>query len=169
MSRGSRYFVGALSLAIALLAIAAAALADEPVPKDGTFNGYTSQGSPYPGVTHFKVSKSGRALTFEIVPVGLACEINGSPGLPTGVVVSSKSLKPTGKADPLAIAKGKFSYNGPIYSVLSITGRGRISGTFKSPTKIVGSAQFSWPSSRLGPGLEGPCESGKLTFSATHE
>jgi hypothetical protein len=169
MSRGSRHFVGALSLALVLLVVAATALADKPVPKNGVLNGYTSQGSPYHGVTHFTVSKSGRAVSLEIVPVSVACEINGSPGFPTGVVVSSKNFKPSGKDEPLAIVNGKFSYNGPIYSVLSITGKGQISGTFKSPTKVVGSARFSWASSTLGPGLEGPCDSGKLTFSATQE
>jgi hypothetical protein len=169
MSRGSRHSVGALSLMLVLSVIAATALADQPVPKNGVLNGYTSQGSPYHGVTHFTVSKSGRAVTLEIVPIGVSCEINGSSGLQSGAVISSKDFKPTGKADPLAIVKGKFSYNGPIYGVLSVTGKGQISGTFQSPTKIVGSARFSWPSSTVGPGLEGPCDSGKITFSATHE
>lgn len=169
MSRRSRRLVGLLSLTLVLLVVAATALADKPVPKNGRFNGYTSQGSQSPTHAYFTVSKSGRAVTLEINPLGLACEVNGSPGFPTGVVVSSKNLKPTGKAEPLAIVNGKFSYNGPIYNVLSITGKGQISGTFKSPTKVVGSARFSWASSTLGPGLEGPCDSGRLTFSARHE
>jgi hypothetical protein len=69
-------------------------------------------------------------VTLEITSLGLACEINRSPGFPIGAALSSKNLKPTGKAEPLAIVNGKFSF---------------------------------------GPGLEGPCDSGKLTFSATHE
>jgi hypothetical protein len=169
MSRGSRRFVVLLSLTLVLLVVAATALADKPVPTDGRFHGYASQGSQRPFPAYFTVSKSGRAVSLEITALGLACEINGSAGFPIGVHLSSKNLKPTGKADPLAIVKGKFSYNGPIYNVLSITGTGKISGTFKSPTKLVGSARFSWPSSSLAPGLEGPCDSGKLTFSATHE
>lgn len=168
MSRRSRGVVGLLSLTL-LLAVAATALATETAPKDGRYGGYTSQGSSSPTSAYFKVSKSGRAVTLEITALGLACDINGSSGFPIGVAFSSKNLKPTGKAAPLAIVNGKFSYNGPIYDVLSITGKGKISGTFKSPTKIVGSARFSWASSTLAPGVEGPCDSGKVTFSATHE
>jgi hypothetical protein len=74
------------------------------------------------------------------------------PVFPVGWPLSSKNLKPTGKAEPLAIVNGKFSYNGPIYNVLSIAGKGQISGTFKSPTKVVGSARFSWASSTLWAG-----------------
>ena len=114
MSRGSRHFVGALSLMLVLLVVAATALADKPVPKSGVLNGYTSQGSPYHGVTHFTVSKSGRAVTLEIVPVGVSCEINGSPGLQSGAVISSENFKPTGKVDPLASGTRKFFCNGPI-------------------------------------------------------
>lgn len=169
MSRRSRHFVVLLSLTLVLLVVAATALAAKTGPMDGKFNGYTSQGSHGSNPAYFTVSKSGRAVTLEINSLGLACEINGSPGFPIGVTLSSENLKPTGKAEPLAIVNGKFSYNGPIYDVLSITGKGRISGTFKSPTKLVGSARFSWASSDLGLGLEGPCDSGKLTFSATHE
>ena len=168
MSRVSRHVV-VLSLTLVLLVVAATALAAKTTPKDGRFGGHTSQGSQSPTPAYFTVSRSGRAVTLEITSLGLACEVNGSPGFPIGVALSSKNLKPTGKAEPLAIVNGKFSYNGPIYNVLSITGKGRISGNFKSPTKIVGSARFSWASSDLGPGLEGPCDSGKLTFSATHE
>jgi hypothetical protein len=168
MSRSLRHFV-VLSLTLLLLVVAATALAAKTTPNDGRFGGHISQGSQSPTPAYFTVSKSGRAVTLEITSLGLACEINGSAGFPIGVALSSKNLKPTGKAEPLAIVNGKFSYKGPIYHVLSITGKGQISGTFESPTKVVGSARFSWASSNLGPGLEGPCDSGKLTFSATLE
>jgi hypothetical protein len=46
--------------------------------------------------------------------------------------------------------------------------RREISGTFKSPTEVVGSAKFNWDSVTLVAGQSAPCESGKLTLAARH-
>jgi hypothetical protein len=121
-----------------------------------------------PTPSYFKVSKSGRAVTFEL-STSVEC-MTALGSVPTGAEISSKNLSSTGKALTLKIASGKFSPGGPIYGVLSVTGTARISGTFKSPTKLVATAQFSWPPSTIQPGFEPvPCESPMVRLTGGQE
>jgi hypothetical protein len=168
MGRGSLKFAGALSLVLVSLLVAATALASRPVPKDGKYVTYATQDGATPSPEYLTISKRGRAVAFEI-NTSIDCD-TGNGTLRTGVTfTSTESLNASGKAAPLAISNGRFSYRGPIFNVLSVTGEGHIAIRFKSPTKIAGTAQFSWPPSTLGPGIEGPCESTKLAFSGNLE
>lgn len=173
MSRGSRHLAGAASVALVLLVIAATALAKPVTPKTGPFNG-SAESASAPGQMNaaFKVSKSGSRLAVEvtITPLSLTCQVTAGGSLPiTSTPVSTKMLKQGGKGAPLPVKNGKFSYKGPIYGGPSASpGDAEISGTFKSPTKVVASAKFSWASVTLVPGQTAPCESGKLTISALH-
>jgi hypothetical protein len=98
----------------------------------------------------------------------LTCQYNGQP-IPVNTLVSTKSLKQHDAGLPLAVKDGKFSYKGAIYGGPTTSpGQAEISGTFKSPTKVVGSASFSWSEVTFVPGQSGPCESGKLTLAAVH-
>ncbi len=168
MSRGSRRVVGALSLTLVLLVVAATALAKPVAPKGGRFNGTAeAPGALVPGFALFKVSKAGNKVGVEAtITLSLTCQLNGEP-IPVNSQVSSKSFTQNEKGAPLPVKNGKFSYKGAIYGATP-PGTAEISGTFKSPTKVVGTAKFSWSSVTLVPGESGPCESGKLAFSATH-
>ena len=75
----------------------------------------------------------------------------------------------SGEGAPLTVNGGKFSYRGAIYGGPTTSpGKAEISGTFKSPTKVVGKARFSWSDVPLVSGQSGPCDSGKLTLAAVH-
>jgi hypothetical protein len=167
MSRRSRYLVGSLSLALVLLIVAAAALAKPATPMAGRFSGSAeAPGALAPGGATFKVSKSGSKFAVEVtLTLTLTCQVNGQP-FPVNTVISSKSFKQNESGAPLPVKNGKFSYKGAIYG--ATPGTAEISGTFKSATKVVGSAHFSWASLELAPTIEAPCDSGKLTLTATH-
>lgn len=174
MSRRSWHLVGALSLALVLLIVAATALAKPVTPKTGLFSGSGAA----PGVSGssgvaFKVSKSGKKFGVEvtITPLNLKCKIPSGGELPiSGSAFSSKSFKSNGKGAPLKVKGGKFSFKGPVYGGPSSNGgEGEISGTFKSPKKVVATASFSWPSVELVAGQTAPCESGKLALSGLHK
>lgn len=173
MGRRLRYLAGAASLTLVLLVIAATALAKPVTPKAGLFSGSTESPSAA-GLMNvaFKVSKtSGGKVGVEvtITPLSLTCQFNGGAFPITSSPVSTKLFKQNGKGAPLAVKNGRFSYKGAIYGGPSTTpGKAEISGTFKSPTKVVGSAKFSWESVTLVVGQSAPCESGKLTLSGLH-
>jgi hypothetical protein len=171
MSRKSGRVVGTLLLALALLVFAVAAMASQAVvPKVGLFKGTTSQPNPAAGsnLAYFKVSKHGsrRAVFSELKSVVLTCEAGVSTTIPK--VITSKSFKENGKGAPLPVKKGKFFYKGPIYKVFNTVGQGEISGTFKSPAKVVGRARFKWSEASLA-GITASCDSGALTFTSTHK
>ncbi len=174
MGRRSRHLAGLASLTLVLLVIAATALAKPVSPKTGVFNGTAeASGAVSAGTATFKVSKTaGGKLGVEvtITPLALTCQLNGAPFPISSSAVSTKLFKQNGKGAPLAVKNGKFSYKGAIYGGPSPTpGMAEISGTFKSPTKVVGSAKFSWESVVLVPGQSAPCESGKMKLSGTHK
>ena len=168
MSRRSRYLVGSLSLALVLLIVAATALAKPATPMGGRFNGSAeAPGALAPGGATFKVSKSGSKFAVEVtLTFTLTCQVNGQP-FPVNTVISSKSFKQNESGAPLPVKNGKFSYKGATYGGAT-PGTAEISGTFKSATKVTGSAHFSWPSLELAPTIEAPCDSGKLALTATH-
>jgi hypothetical protein len=169
MSRRSRNLVGMFSLALLLLVVAGTAFAKPVTPKAGKFNGTAeAAGSPGAGNATFKVTKSGRRVGVEVtLSISLTCQYNGQP-IPLSTTVSSKSFKQNGTAAPLSVKNGKFSYKGPIYGFSASPGKAEISGTFKSPTKVVGTASFSWSTVEFVAGQSGPCESGKLTLTGLH-
>jgi hypothetical protein len=166
MNRRSRYLVGALSVLVLLLGLAVAAAATKPVPKDGAYS-TTAMIAGHPVSESFSVSKQGKGATFQLDLTVVCASPAGT--IPTSATITNANLNAAGKATPLAIKNGKFSYNGTIYNSIAANGTAVITGTFKSPTKFTGSAQFSWPSAELAPGLEGSCEASKFTFSGTHE
>jgi hypothetical protein len=162
MGRRSRLALGVLSLALVLTAVAAVAMAAKVTPKDGRFSAYAS------GIhSYFNVTGSGTKVTFEL-NFTVICDIPNGP-LHTTTTLTSAVLKQSGKASPLAIKNGRFSYTGPIYGGPASKGEGQVTGTFKSPTKLVGSAHFKWPVAEVLPGIEGSCETNKANFSGSHE
>lgn len=166
MSIRSRSLMGVLSLALVFLVVAAAATARSVTPKTGVFNGTAATtGSQGDSKLTVKVSKSGVEVT---IALALICELEGAP-IPVYTTISSKSFKRNGEGAPLTVKDGKFSYKGPIYEGPTTNpGKAEVSGTFKSPTKIVGKASFSWSNVELAAGQSGPCDSGKLTLVAVH-
>ncbi len=174
MSRRSWDLVVAAALILAVLILAATALAKPPTPKAGLFEGSAeAAGAPGQSNAAFKVTKTAGGqvgVEVTITPLAVTCQLNGAPVPATTESVSSKSFKQNGKSAPLPVKNGKFSYKGAIYNSLSTSpGKAEISGTFKSPTEVVGTAKFSWDSVALVPGQSAPCESGKLTLAATHK
>ncbi len=163
MMKRSHLLVGVLSLALIL---AAAASAAAPVPKDGRYAG-AFKGQPGPADEYFTISRSGRAVSLDL-ELPLICE-TGIGAFHSGAAITLANLSAAGKESPLKIAAGKFSYSGPVYGSLTVTGKAKISGTFKSPTKLVATVQVTWPPSELGPGYDGPCETDKLTVTASRE
>ncbi len=173
MGRGSWRVAGSVAVAVVALALAATALAKPVTAKTGVFAGtVVSPGLPVGVPAEFKVSKAGGSrLAVELTIDSLHLTCNSSVGsLPVDTTgISTKQLKQNGKGAPLAIKNGKFSYKGPIYGGPSTSpGSAEISGSFKSPTKVVATASFSWESVTLVPGQTAPCETGKLSFSAKH-
>lgn len=164
MGRRSRFVAGVLSLTMVLFAVAAVAMAAVVTPKDGRYAIFAKGSS---GSQYFNVSGHGRKVTFEL-SLSVICETPNGP-FHTATALTSTILKPGSAVSPLAIKNGKFSYNGPIYGGPSTKGEGHLSGTFKSATKLVASAQFSWPDVTVLPGVEGNCEAAKATFSGSHE
>jgi hypothetical protein len=157
-----------LSVTLVLLVVAAVAFAIPVTPKTGEFRGTTSQstalGADYAELT---VSKSGHAVQVTINKAVITCLVNPSQApFELEEEISPKSFG----GGSVPVKNGKFSYTGAVKNVFSSIGKGEISGTFKSPTKVVGSARFKWAEGvDLGPGLVGkPCDSGKLAFTATH-
>jgi hypothetical protein len=170
MSRRSRSFVGVFSLLLVLLVVAATALAKPVTPKGGVFNGTAeTAGAPGAGNATFKVIKSGKGVGVEVtLTINVICQVSGQP-FPVNTVVSSKSFKQHDSGLPLPVKNAKFSYKGPIYGGPTTNpGLAEISGTFKSPTKVVGTASFSWSAVELVAGQTAPCESGKLTLAGLH-
>jgi hypothetical protein len=170
MSRRSRNLVVVFSLALVLLVVAATALAKPVAPKGGTFNGAAeAAGAPGAGNAAFKVTKSGKQVGVEVtLTINVICQVSGQP-FPVNTVVSSKLFKQHEGGLPLAVKNGKFSYKGAIYGGPTTNpGLAEISGTFKSPAKVVGTASFSWSAVELVPGQTAPCESGKLTLAGLH-
>ncbi len=174
MGRRLRHLAGAASLTLVLLVVAGTALAKPAIPKTGPFYGTAeAPGALGAGSATFKVTKAaGGKLGVEvtITPLALTCQVEGGALPITSSAVSTKLLKQDGKGAPLAIKNGKFSYKGAIYGGPSTTpGKAEISGTFKSPTKVVGKAKFSWESVTLVPGRSAPCDSGTMTLIASHK
>jgi hypothetical protein len=99
--------------------------------------------------------------------ISLTCQYNGQP-IPLPTMFTSASFKQNENGAPLPVSNGKFSYKGPIYGFSASPGKAEISGTFKSPTKVVGTASFSWSTVEFVAGQSGPCESGKLTLAGLH-
>lgn len=162
MGRRSRLGLGVLSLALVLTAVAAVAMAAGVTPKDGRFSTYANGEHEY-----FNVTGSGSKVTFEL-NFSVICETPNGP-FHTATSITSAVLKPSGKVSPLAVRGGKFSYSGKIYGGPATKGEGQITGTFKSPTKLTGSAHFKWPVVEVLPGIEGSCETSKANFSGSHE
>ena len=103
-------------------------------------------------------------------PLNLLCKSSVGELPITSAAFSSKSFKPNDKGAPLPVKGGKFSFKGPVYGGPSLTGgEGEISGTFKSPKKVVATASFSWSSVELVPGQTAACETGKLAISGLHK
>jgi hypothetical protein len=169
MSRRSRNFVVVFSLALVLLVMAATALAKPATPKGGVFSGSAeAAGAPGAGNATFKVTKSGQKVGVEVtLAISLTCQYNGQR-FPLPTTLTSASFKQNGNGAPLSVKDGKFSYKGPIYGLSASPGKAEISGTFKSPTKVVGTASFSWSAVEFVAGQSGPCESGKLTLAGLH-
>jgi hypothetical protein len=170
MSRRLRHLAGAASLTLVLLVIAATAVAKPVVPAVGQFSGSAVSASA-PGQMNvtYKVTKAGGKARVEvtITPLSLTCQVNGGAFPLTSGAVSTKLFKQGGNGAPLAVKNGKFSYKGAIYGgPTTAPGKAEITGTFKSPKKVVGSAKFSWEALELVPGQSAPCESGKLTLAA---
>ncbi|HEY5333709.1 MAG TPA: hypothetical protein VIJ21_09200 [Solirubrobacterales bacterium] len=157
------------SLVLVLLVVASTALANPVTPKGGVFSGTAeAAGAPGAGNATFKVTKSGQKVGVEVtLAISLTCKYNGQP-IPLPTTLSSASFKQNGNGAPLAVKDGKFSYKGPIYGFSASSGKAEVSGTFKSPTKVVGTASFSWSTVELVAGRSGPCESGKLTLAGLH-
>jgi hypothetical protein len=169
MSRRSRSFLGVFSPALVLLVVAAAAMANPVTPKGGVFSGTAeAAGAPGAGNATFKVTKSGQKAGVEVtLSISLTCQYNGQP-IPVPTTLTSASFKQNENGAPLAVKDGKFSYKGPIYGFSTSPGKAEISGTFKSPTKVVGTASFSWSAVEIVSGQSGPCESGMLTLAGLH-
>jgi hypothetical protein len=166
MKLRTRSVAGVLSLALMFLLVAAAAMGRSVTPKPGVFDGTAATtGSQGDSKLTVKVSKSGVEVT---IALALICELEGQP-MPTYTTIASKSFKRNGESPPLTVKDGKFSYKGPIYEGPTTNpGTAEVSGTFKSPAKIVGKASFSWSDVALTPDQSGPCYSGKLTLTAVH-
>jgi hypothetical protein len=149
---------------VGALAVATAAIAKPITPSSGPFSGSTSQKQE----AIFGVSKagSGRKVELKAMSIEFNCSFQGGTA-PLNVFFSSKTFKENEKGLPLPVKNGKFSYKGPLY-IGTTHPTINFSGSFKSPTKVVGKVSVTAFTAEPVVSLISNCEPAAVTFNSKH-